>query len=150
MGTVELQIFPDGIVYPGHPNAIALVVMHVFPSYQAASTVPEGKSYAPALTHQEVPGSGGNVYMGLEVVEELAKNGPEAAFALGNQLWRRSVGPGNFEEAYEKGQAQVDGVKGLFMETGHGWDASTQAQSAAAKIEISTPAVRSRAKTSRL
>jgi hypothetical protein len=139
----ERQYFPDGVEYPGHPNALALLIMEKYPSYAAASQVEKGKQYAPALVDEDIPGAGGNVHQALDLLEIMLKVGPHEAFERGNKLWVRMVGPGtgNIEKAFEPGQAQVNLIESVFLEKARFWDAEIQAQHAAEKISSQTPEV---------
>lgn len=136
----EHQFFPEGAVYPGHPNALALIIMEKYTSYAAATEKEEGKQYSPALCDDDIPGAGGNVYSALDLLAMMLKVGPEEAFAHGNQMWVRMVGPGtgNIEKAFEPGQAQVDRIADVFLEKARSWDRATQATYDAEKLTTQT------------
>ena len=138
---LEYDIFGCATVYPGHPNAIALIIMEKYPSYEAALDKPEDKQSAAALRDGDIPGAGGNVYSALDVLEKLVKDGPEAAFEAGNKMWARMVGPGsgNHEKSFEEGQKQVDAIARRFLDKASSWDHSTQTLHVAEKLIQATP-----------
>lgn len=143
---LEYTIFPKGIEYPGHPTAIALVIMEKYASFAEAMHKKEGAQYPNALGDSDIPGAGGNVYSATDLLQVLVKEGPEAALEWGDQAWLRCTGPGtgNIEKSYEPGQQQVDDIKLRFLEKARQWDHSTQTEHAAEKLSENTPDIETR------
>lgn len=119
---LQYDIFgPQGTVYPGHPISLALLIMVTFDSFaEAAARHPE-HPFPVALGSQAIPGGGGNVYSALKLLEHGRKHGVQAALDWGDECWRSCVGPGNFGDRYEPGQAQADAIKERFRKLAATW-----------------------------
>jgi hypothetical protein len=119
---LEYEVFGnEGTVYPGHPTSLALLIMMTFDSFVAASTRHPQQPYPAALGSQSIPGAGGNVYSALELLAYARKHGAKAALEWGDACWRRAVGPDNFGDRYEPGQAQADAIKEKFRALATDW-----------------------------
>ena len=119
---LQYDVFgPEGTVYPGHPTSLALLIMLAFDSFTEAATCHPEHPFPAALGSQTIPGAGGNVYNALEMLAHGRKHGVEMALEWGDACWRRCVGPDNFGDRYEPGQAQADAVKDRFRELAAVW-----------------------------
>jgi hypothetical protein len=111
----------NGTVYPGHPTSLALLIMMAFDSFPEASMRHPEHQFPMALGNQSIPGAGGNVYHALELLAHGRKHGVEFALEWGDTCWRRCVGPDNFGDRYELGQAQADSIKERFRSIAADW-----------------------------
>ncbi len=111
-------------VYPGHPLTIALCVVRTFKTLAEATEVdPESPSrFLRALTDGAIPGAGGCVHLGLDVLRRLESGESwETVEAWADRAWAecddQAKGGGSVEnkaryiERWKKGQAQADVFK---------------------------------------
>lgn len=119
---LNYQVFgPEGAVYPGHPTSLALLIMLAFDSFAEAATPHPKHQFPAAVGSCTIPGAGGNAYNALELLAHGRKHGVEAALNWGDECWRRCVGPDNFGDRYEPGQAQADAIKERFRALAATW-----------------------------
>lgn len=82
---------PDSVsrefVYPGHPITIAAYIVEKFPSLAAASELNQHNTPV-AVASNDIPGAGGNVYHGLELLHNIRDNGLPAALTRAKEVWR--------------------------------------------------------------
>lgn len=86
----------NAFIYPGHPVAVALCIIRTFRSWEDAIAKPNGADYCNALTSQDVPGAGGNVYLGLDLIRHVREGhlSFEDAIALADRQWHDCDGQG--------------------------------------------------------
>lgn len=125
--TIELQqdlqysVFgPEGAVYPGHCVTLAYLILHAFPSLEAAKHRSKGASCPDALSDSRIPGAGGPVYAALRVLELAFEHGVDAALEYGDEIWRQETSSG-YQNRREPGQLQADGIKADFRERFNAW-----------------------------
>lgn len=113
----ELDL-PDGAsVYPGHPLTIAYLITKAHSCFEEAAA-PTCHGFARALGNNEVPGAGGNVHHGLEVLRKLHKGWdlPKAA-EWAKQIWART----DRQDHVVQGQEQADKVLPLLATNPTWW-----------------------------
>lgn len=110
-------------VYPGHPITIAYIITETYPDFGSAF-LPVGEArYEAAVADIRIPGAGGNVYAGLELLHHL-RNGAfnkvakerkiskwRSACDWADSYWARCVATGS--PLFKKGQQQADEIKPL-------------------------------------
>jgi len=118
----ELEILGEHLVYPGHPIAIAWLIIQNFPGIKAASnSQKDGGTTSPAAVRsQEIPGAGGNVYAGLDFLHHLKLGVPfEEAVEEANRVWKCYTSYYK-DDRRDKGQVQADRCIPLIA-TKKGW-----------------------------
>lgn len=111
MGFSEIGLTGD-VVYPGHPVVVALCVVSRFDSYEKAIE-PMSKGTPRALGDLHIPGSGGCVYLALELLKRL-RNGSswEDSIQWADEAWARVDDQRSRDKGrWKKGQDQADGLK---------------------------------------
>lgn len=106
-------------IYPGHPITIAWIIVNVHPTYEDAFGYDcECKDHIHtcrtpwprALSNNDIPGAGGNVYTGLDVLKWLREGlDPERVFKVADSYWvtscavlRRAEGQAQAQKAWGK------------------------------------------------
>lgn len=117
--------FPQGVVYPGHPTCVAILIMDKYPNLEAALRRQEGLTFGNALGDSDIPGAGGNVHGALEVLTEARKHGADAALSYGDAWWKRCASGSNFGENQAAGLAQAEEVKAEFRSRVEAWAQAT-------------------------
>ena len=120
MSDMEREIFGiAGIVYPGHPLALALLVTRVFPSLEAATF--KSGDYPRALSDCRIPGAGSNVYAALDLLRCAKRNSVDAAIEYGATYWRTSMESYPNAQRAVAGQQQADSIEAVFRSTAGTW-----------------------------
>jgi hypothetical protein len=117
----QYQRFPEGVVYPGHPVCIALLIMDKYPDFETARMRPEGSQFQNALSDIDIPGAGGNVHAALDVLERARAQGAPAAFEHGTEYWVRCASGENFGKNQAAGLEQAEGIKDDFLSRVDAW-----------------------------
>lgn len=102
------NVIAGGAVYPGHAITIAYVIARTFPSLPAARA--RDGDYPAALVHQSVPGAGGCVYAGLDLLARARDVGVDEALAFGDQTWLAETDTA-YRKVRDEGQRQADLIK---------------------------------------
>ena len=93
--SLSMSVLGEPVVYPGHPIALALLIMAKYPSLEAAET--KNGQYSAALSDQDIPGAGGNVWMALDLLRMCRQVPVPEALALIEQRWNNQ-GPADRPE----------------------------------------------------
>lgn len=106
-------------VYPGHAVTIALLIIHAFPSLEAAEA--KGREFPAALESPLIPGAGGNVYSALSLLRRLRDGlGWTDAMLLADRNW--SLCDNQFgTDRWRRGQEQADRMKPLLHDRVGAW-----------------------------
>mgnify|MGYP006352853343 FL=1 len=106
---LQLDILGEPFVYPGHAVTIALLIIHAFPSLEAAEA--KGDNFPAALEASLIPGAGGNVYSALTLLRRM-RDGMTWHEAIENADggWK-SCDDHYGSERWKRGQAQADRMK---------------------------------------
>ena len=106
-------------VYPRHAVTIALLIIHAFPSLEAAEA--KGREFPRALESNTIPGAGGNVYNALALLGHL-RNGMtwREAIEIADGAWK-SCDDHYGSERWKRGQAQADRMKPLLHDRVGAW-----------------------------
>lgn len=114
---LELGLPGGASVYPGHPLTIAYLITKAHASFEEAAA-PTCHGFARAIGNGEVPGAGGNVRHGLEVLRKLYKGWdlPKAA-EWAKQIWART----DRQDHVVQGQEQADLVLPLLAANPTWW-----------------------------
>jgi hypothetical protein len=119
--------FPQGLVYPGHPVCIALLVMLKYPDLETAVAKPsEDACYGNAVSDTDIPGAGANAHAGVEVLRRARSQGAEEAFAYGETYWRECASGENFGKNHDAGQQQAESIKERFLLMADRWARAQQ------------------------
>lgn len=113
------ELGPEGIVYPGHPVAIAYLIMLEYASLAAA--VARGRQHPSALENGGIPGAGSHVYAALWALKRGESLGADAALEYGDEYWRNNVADNVFSNCRERGQHQADCIRQKFREVFATW-----------------------------
>ncbi len=113
------------VIYPGHPIAIALMIVETFPSLTAATTIAAGRCYCNALGSDKVPGAGGNVHDALDLLTMIVhgERSFAAAFQRANRCWahcddQQDSSPlGRLRDRWQRGQVQADALTQKLADT---------------------------------
>ncbi|MBI5441874.1 MAG: hypothetical protein HY900_11765 [Deltaproteobacteria bacterium] len=119
--------FPErhGIVYPGHPVALAVLIMAKYDSLDRAVAL--GYEFPCALEDDDIPGTGDSIATSLALLKSIARGeDPAKAVARADRLWRLG-GAGGHLNAVGPGQEQAEGLKSLFFRMVPHWVQPTTA-----------------------
>lgn len=117
----QYKRFPEGVVYPGHPVPIALLIMDKYPDLETARMRPEGSQFQNALSDNDIPGAGGNVHAALDVLECARVKGGQAAFEHGTNYWVRCASGENYGKNQAAGLEQAESIKDEFLSRVEAW-----------------------------
>lgn len=121
MSHFSKQLLGEWPVYPGHPLTIATVIMHCYETLDAAAANTE-HNWPAALGNGDVPGAGGEVYVGLDLLLNIraGKVSIEEAPAEAQARWLRN-GAGGHTDRIAPGQEQADRFQELFLSKASEW-----------------------------
>lgn len=106
---LERDLLGEPFVYPGHAVTLALLIVHAFPTLEAAEA--KGRDFPAALETNAIPGAGGNVYSALALLRRLRDGmGWREAIENADGGWK-SCDDHFGSERWKRGQAQADRVK---------------------------------------
>ena len=106
---LQRDVLGEPFVYPGHPVTLALLVIHAFPSLDAAEA--KGKEFPAALESGQIPGAGGNVYSALALLRHLRDGMAwREAVEIADGAWK-SCDDHYGSERWKRGQEQADRLK---------------------------------------
>jgi hypothetical protein len=85
--SLSMSVLGEPVVYPGHPVALAVLIMAKYPSLEAAET----GSHCAALSDQDIPGAGGNVWMALDLLRMCRQVPVSEALELIERRWNNQT-----------------------------------------------------------
>lgn len=108
--TPEQSLLSGQLVDPGHPVAIAYLVMCAYPDVETALWRGPGSVWPAALYNQAIPGSGEAVREALDLLRSV-RNGvaPQTAVSRACARWHQDYAKTR-PALYDAGQAQADHV----------------------------------------
>lgn len=122
-------------VYPGHPITVALCIIRQFASLEEAHGRDPLTGFTRASTSGAIPGAGGNVALGLDVLDMLKKGESwENVVKFADEAWagcdsQAEGGPSFFQprdpqrfiDRWRQGQEQADTLKETFRAEVESW-----------------------------
>lgn len=87
--SLSMSVLGEPVVYPGHPVALAVLIMAKYPSLEAAET--KTGSHCAALSDQDIPGAGGNVWMALDLLRMCRQVPVSEALELIERRWNNQT-----------------------------------------------------------
>ena len=109
------DLLGEAVASHSHPAVLALVIMGKYPTIAAAKAPTPGSTYAAALTDQDVPGTGGSVWMALDLIDAAQVVGVEQALALIEKRLGAAESPGE-KAGFEQGLRFRERFKARFQE----------------------------------
>lgn len=123
MPSLERQVCGSGGVHhPGHPVLIALLIMTKYPNLSAARQREEGAGCTVVLADGDIAGAGEQVNAALDILVDLRRDGPEAAFARATRQWLTRTSR-RFQDRQVPGQTQAERFKRRFLDLAANWPA---------------------------
>lgn len=118
---LEQRLLGDHSVYPGHPLVIALLVSHLYEDLSSAME-PTEFGWPAAVGSNDVPGGGGEVRAGLDVLVSIAtgERTVDEAIQWGDARWQESKAGGHVNKVVP-GQEQADRIKPLLRDRLETW-----------------------------
>lgn len=121
MPSLERQVCgAGGVHHPGHPVLIALLIMTKYPNLNAARQREEGTGCTAVLADGDIAGAGEQVNAALDILADVRRDGPEAAFARASGQWLARTSR-RFSDRQAPGQIQAERFKRRFLELAADW-----------------------------
>lgn len=147
----DRTILGEFSVYPGHAITIAYLITKVFPTYEAATAPSYDRAGKPlgwceALSNNDIPGAGGNVHNGVDVLRKLHEGQDiETVYAWADQVWAScDTQKERRPDRWKQGQDQADTVKPRLAAEIADWFARSYEQSSFGKTDGSATPPRHR------
>lgn len=119
-GNIIRDLTGDWPVYPGHPLVLAVAIMEVFPSFEAANKRTE-HGWCEALSDHRIPGAGDHVGAAMRVLK-LGADGRSASemIEFAREYWDRGNAGGHHKNV-EAGRAQSKAAEARFCQLAQAW-----------------------------
>ena len=120
----EKRLLGRTTIYPGHPVVMALLITHLFDDLASAAT-PTEHGWSAAVGSSDIPGGGGEVASGLNLLIKVAAGecSLDEAIAWGDERWALSKAGGHADRV-EPGQCQAELAKPLLRTRLQTWPMS--------------------------